>query len=98
MDEGDTVKLVQAGDDNRYRFEPELVSDRELEQVLAVIQRSEQPLRLEDICCGTASEEVHRLSAELAELCVAVKLEGREGIHFRADLVWHKPLLELRKP
>jgi hypothetical protein len=95
---GDKVKVVRIGETNDFRFEPKLVSERELERILKTIKSSERPLSLDTVVREHLSEKVRLYRLKLMSAEVRFELERCQGIYFRGDLVWHRPLAELRKP
>ena len=97
LGEGDKVRLLKIGNSDDYRFAPELVSDVKLDRIVKVIRSSDQPLRLANIVAKHLTKKAAVYRAGLL-ICALRSRLGVPGIYFQADVVWHKPLLELPKP
>lgn len=96
---GEQVKLIKAGDkEDALRFEPEMVTRQELNRIVTRIESSDQPLALDSVVAELLMKKVRIYRLQLLTSKVRSELEKSEGIYFRGNLVWHRPLTELPKP
>ncbi|MCK4815942.1 hypothetical protein KA005_09230, partial [bacterium] len=96
---GGHVKLLKAGDsEDALRFEPEMVTRQELNRIVTRIESSDQPLALDSVVAELLEKKVCIYRLQLLSSKIRSDLENIEGIYFRGNLVWHRPLFELQKP
>ncbi|MBU2226878.1 MAG: hypothetical protein KJ936_04305, partial [Proteobacteria bacterium] len=96
---GERVKLVKAGNsEDVLRFEPEMVSRQELDQLVNRVRSSAEPVALDAIVAELLETKARVYRLKLLSFKVRSELEKLEGIYFSGDLVWHSPLWELPKP